>query len=50
MIEVRQSSVDEVIDNIEDISKIIANNGDAKKRYDELVAKVGNSLRSQIHG
>lgn len=50
LIEVRQSSVDEVIDNIEDISKMIANNGDAKKRYDELVAKVGNSLRSQIHG
>ena len=50
LIEVRQSTVENVLDNIEDISKMIADNGDAKQRYDSLVTQVGNYFRNQIHG
>ena len=50
LIEVRQSTVDNVLENIDDISKMIADNGDAKQRYDSLVTQVGNYFRNQIHG
>lgn len=50
LIEIRQSSVDDVLDNINDISQMIENNNGAKQRYDALVSKLGNSFRSQIHG
>lgn len=50
LIEVRQSTVDNVLENIDDISKMIADNGDAKQRYDSLVTQVGIYFRNQIHG
>lgn len=50
LIEIRQSSVDDIIDNINDISQMIENNKGAKQRYDKLVTKLGNSFRAQIHG
>ena len=50
LIEVRQSTVDNVLANIDDISKMIADNGDAKQRYDSLVTQVGIYFRNQIHG
>ena len=50
LVEIRQSSASEVIDIIDDISRMIKDNGGSKKRYDNLVAKVGDSFRKQIHG
>ena len=50
LIEIRQSSVDDILDNINDITQMIENNNGAKQRYDALVSKLGNSFRSQIHG
>ena len=50
LIEIRQSSVDDLLDNISDISQMIESNKGAKQRYDSLVSKLGNSFRSQIHG
>ena len=47
--EIRQSSASEVIDNIEDITRMIQENGDSKHRYDTLVEEVGESFRNQIH-
>lgn len=50
LIDIRQSSVDDILDNINDINQMIDNNNGAKQRYDALVSKLGNSFRSQIHG
>lgn len=50
LIEIRQSSVEDLLENISDISKMIDDNKGAKQRYDILVTKLGNSFRAQIHG
>lgn len=50
LIEIRQTSVDSILENIDDIKDIINKNSEAKERYDVLVTKVGNSFRNQIHG
>lgn len=50
LIEIRQSTVDNVFENFDDISQMISQNRGAKERYDLLVTQVGNSLRTQIHG
>ncbi len=50
LIELRQTTVENVLENIEDISRMIEENGGAKDRYDSLVTQVGNYFRAQIHG
>ena len=50
LVEIRQSSAADVLDNIEDIRRMIHENGGSKQRYDALVEKVGASFRNQIHG
>ncbi len=50
LIELRKSSVDDILANISDVTQMIAVNGESKKRYDELVSQIGNSFRKQIHG
>ena len=50
LVEIRQSSAAEVIDNIEDITRMIRENGGSKQRYDALVEEVGAYFRNQIHG
>lgn len=50
LVELRQVSSEEILDNIEDISGMIRDNGGSKERYDELVSVVGDSFRKHIHG
>lgn len=50
LVEIRQSSAADVLDNIEDIRRMIHENGGSKQRYDSLVETVGASFRNQIHG
>ena len=50
LVEIRQSSTDEILANIHDVSKMIKDNGDCKDRYDKLVTQIGDSFRRQLHG
>ncbi len=50
LVEIRQSSADAVIDNIDDIVKMIKDNRGSKERYDSLVSQVGEFFHNQIHG
>lgn len=50
LVEIRQSSTDEILANIDDVSDMIRDNKDSKDRYDVLVSHIGDSFRKQIHG
>ena len=50
LVELRQVPSEEILENIEDISKMIRDNGGSRDRYDKLVSVVGDSFRKQIHG
>lgn len=50
VIELRKSSVDDILANIQDVSRMISVNRECKERYDELVSRIGDSFRKQIHG
>lgn len=50
LVEIRQSSTDEILANIDDVSDMIRDNKDSKDRYDVLVSQIGDSFRKQIHG
>lgn len=50
VIELRKSSVDDILANIQDVSRMISVNRECKERYDELVSRIGESFRKQIHG
>lgn len=50
LVEIRRSSADEILANIQDVSDMIRENGDCKERYDLLVSEIGNSFRKQLHG
>ena len=48
--ELRKSSVDDILANIHDVSRMISVNKECKERYDDLVSRIGDSFRKQIHG
>ena len=48
--ELRKSSVDDILANIHDVSRMISVNKECKVRYDDLVSRIGDSFRKQIHG
>ena len=48
--EIRLSSTDEILANIQDVSNMIQDNQDCKERYDNLVTQIGNSFRRLLHG
>lgn len=50
LVELRQSSADEIIANIQDVSEMIKKNGNCKERYDNLVTQIGTSFRQLLHG
>ena len=50
LVEIRQSSTDEILANIQDVLDMIKENGDCKDRYDKLVSQIGDSFRKQLHG
>lgn len=50
LVELRQSSPDEILANIKDVSDMIEKNGNSKERYDNLVAEIGISFRILLHG
>ena len=50
LVEIRRSSTDELLANIQDVSDMIKENGDCKDRYDRLVSQIGDSFRKQLHG
>lgn len=50
LIELRKSSVDDLLANIQDVSRMISVNRECKERYDDLVSLIGDSFRKQIHG
>lgn len=49
LIEIRQSTPDDILANIEDVAEMIRENGGCKDRYDELVSQIGMSFRKQLH-
>ena len=48
--ELKQSTPEEILANIDDVSEMIRKNGGSKERYDALVSQIGDSFRKQIHG
>jgi hypothetical protein len=50
LIDLRKSTVDDILANFHDVSRMISVNGERKKRYDDLVSEIGDSFRKQIHG
>lgn len=50
LVELKQSTSEEILANIDDVSEMIRNNGGSKDRYDALVSQIGDSFRKQIHG
>ena len=50
LVELKQSTPEEILANIEDVSEMIRKNGGSKERYDALVSQIGQSFRKQIHG
>lgn len=50
LVEIRQSTPDEILANIQDVSDMIQKNGGSRDRYNTLVAQIGDSFRKQIHG
>lgn len=48
--EIRQSTPEEILANIHDVSEMIRENGDCKERYDDLVTQIGVSFRTLLHG
>ena len=50
LVELKQSTPEEILANIEDVSEMIRKNGGSKDRYDTLVSQIGDSFRKQIHG
>lgn len=50
LVELKQSTPEEIMANIDDVSEMIRKNAGSKDRYDALVLQIGNSFRSQIHG
>lgn len=48
--ELRKASVDDILANIQDVSRMITVNQKCKERYDDLVSRIGDSFRTQIHG
>ena len=50
LVEIKRSSTDEILANIQDVSDMIKENGDCKDRYDRLVSQIGDSFRKQLHG
>lgn len=50
LVELKQSTSEEILANIDDVSEMIRKNGGSKDRYDALVSQIGDSFRKQIHG
>ena len=50
LVEIRQSSTEEILANIEDVAEMIRKNGNCKEKYDNLVTQIGISFRKQLHG
>ena len=50
LVEIRQSTTEEILANIEDVADMIKKNGDSKEKYDNLVSQIGLSFRKQLHG
>ena len=49
LVEIRQSSIDAVLANIQDVTEMINKNSSSKERYDALVTQIGDTFRKQIH-
>ena len=49
LVEIRQSSAEEILANIDDVAEMIRKNGDCKVKYDDLVTQIGMSFRKQLH-